>query len=283
MTKERTRCTKKGKLTPSPFCTLTFTHTLPGLVWPLRYQKNPSSLFSWMALHALCHSEGPLKTAFFLKHNNHKVSNLQMPLTRVQMEWTLHSDETLLWAGPLSAESVQHKIAFLANGSALNNVKWDCNDFETRPGAIDRLSQWKGSLCFDREQASFHRKWDWVCRVSIFISELAKNRQLVGTSWHLSLLLFGLFWVYLHTSNKCLCMCMHGMCGQSKLCVCLALWLGNSFFGCRLEILSEVSRPLLKRGFECLLFLLCLSARYTVETNGNKHSVLHVCGAARMW
>lgn len=37
------------------------------------------------------------------------------------------------------ANGAEHKIAFLANGSNLNNVKWVCNDFETRPGAIDRL------------------------------------------------------------------------------------------------------------------------------------------------
>lgn len=40
----------------------------------------------------------------------------------------------------VEANSVQHKIAFLANGSSSNNVKWVRNDFKTRPGAIDRLS-----------------------------------------------------------------------------------------------------------------------------------------------
>lgn len=51
----------------------------------------------------------------------------------------------------ITANSMWHKIAFLSNGSTLNNVKWVCNDFETRPGAIDRLSQWKVFQWFDRE------------------------------------------------------------------------------------------------------------------------------------
>ena len=87
------------------------------------------------------------------------------------------------------ANGSQHKIAFLANGSSLNNVKWVCNDFETRPGAIDRLSQWKGSYCFDREQTAFHCKCDWACGVSGFISEHCINR-------HLIVVLF-LFYMYL--------------------------------------------------------------------------------------
>lgn len=63
---------------------------------------------------------------------------------------------------PVTAKSMQHKISFPANGTSFNNVKWDCTDFETRPGAIDRLSQWKGSHYFDWEQTIFHSKCEWA-------------------------------------------------------------------------------------------------------------------------
>lgn len=103
----------------------------------------------------------------------------------------------------ITANSVRHKIAFLANGCSLNNVKWVCNDFETRPGAIDRLSQWKGSHCFDREQTAFHSKCDWACGVSSFISELAINRQRNSIVAYVSVFFFFLY-VYLHISSMCI-------------------------------------------------------------------------------
>lgn len=97
--------------------------------------------------------------------------------------------------------SVRHKIAFTAISSSLNNVKWVCNDFETRPGAIDRLTQWKGSHCFDRVLTAFHR---WVCVMSSCVSGfiITGDCHSVVAFVYLSEFEVFLFWTWFNRKKK---------------------------------------------------------------------------------
>lgn len=156
---------------------------------------------------------------------------------------------------PVKQPIAQRKIAFLANGSSLNNVKWVCNAFETRPGAIDKLSQWKGSHCVDSKQTAFHSKCDWACGVSGFISELSIKRQ-----WHLSA--FFLKCILAHIQHVCLRVCESV---DRASYVCLSCYLCARFYSlnlnlflCRLEVctltLITASQPLVQMGIGFCLY-----------------------------
>lgn len=130
-------------------------------------QKNINVSFSFVVLQVLRHSKvavqfsGASKTALSLKHNIMLLREITKNCSDLIPLLCSRSEKCAVTYNyrepsfePVTAKSMQHKISFPANGTSFNNVKWDCTDFETRPGAIDRLSQWKGSHYFDWEHFS---------------------------------------------------------------------------------------------------------------------------------
>lgn len=160
----------------------------------------------------------------------------------------------------ITANSVRHKVAFLANGSNLNNVKWVCNDFETRQGAIDRLSRWKGSHCFYREQTAFHSK----CGLVQFYFRMCYNRQRNSI-----VALVSLFLCVLAVCYAFLCV---------YLCTVQNVWAEPvmylfCFLGATCpEPSTETSRPLVRMGTEvssssfCCLYAIILSNQFIFIT-----------------